>query len=260
MTQLDKSVGVNELFGGAANLKKIREGLMTPQQRELTHAVEKIAVSRLASLVLQVDVQCAHSDPAKEAEMLASGRARLAAKLGCQSSDLQEVVESYGPQWQEMVLEERVRLGTTAVAVRDLSWDRLETTMLAKLQALADTNQINTLPEILAVAKAANQARRGDRAPQTPSPGNQMNVFLPGNPADGVLPAGHLGRINLSLTPRMVKQIEGQLVPANDRAIDRMQMLSVEDVQRIGDSIDDSARDQEGQRAVDGSTEAESAE
>jgi len=66
--------------------------------------------------------------------------------------------------------------------------------------------------------------------------GNQTNVFLPASPADGVLPAANLGKITLSLTPRVFKQIEGQATrePTDSRMLDSIEMLGIKDIQTIG--------------------------
>lgn len=233
-----------EILGGelGEGMKRIQKSLLTPEQKRMESAAEKIGLSRIASLILQVDARAVAENQNDEDEMLSRGRKRLAAQLGCRPEDLQEVADSYGEQWQQFVLEERVKLGTESTVVRDVSWDRLEASVLRKLLHLVDLDQIGTLPELLAVAKAANQANRGERA-RGPHMGASViqntNVFVPGNPEAGVLPAGHLGRIQLTLAPRLVKQIEGRVVEAaNDpqiREIDRIEMLTVDQIQRASE-------------------------
>lgn len=199
-------------------------------------------MTRIANLILQMDARAISQDPEKESEVREMSRKKLAASLGCTADDLQGIVEGYGESWAEKVLEERIRAGISATEARDVSWDRLESAALGKLLILVDSNKVGTVQELLAIAQAGNRANRGNRPTGTPVPaqaGNsyQQNVFLPGSPENGVLPAGHLGSITLSLSPRVMKQIEGDMAveigaeSKTMRKLDSIEMLDLKAVQ-----------------------------
>lgn len=232
----------------------IAEGFIRPEIRELESQAksEKVSLdllrkraapatpklSRIAELILGVDARTvALPGTENESELKSSARGQLAASLGCTSQDLDIVVESYGDAWEGMILEERIRLGIDSTSVRDATWDRLESSVLRKLIHLVDANLVKEVGELVAIAKTANGAIRGERkgSGSRPSgdgtPGIQNNIYLQGDPANGVLPAGNLGKITLNLTPRLVKQIESTAVHHDKRQIDSMEMMNLKDVQ-----------------------------
>jgi len=196
-------------------------------------------LSRLAELILKVDSRITQGEP----ELLAAARARLAAGLGCKAEDLQEIVDSYGEEWDQMVLEERVKIGIEQTTFRDSSWDRLEGAVLRKLETLVEIDAVTSVNELLAIARVANMANRGDRGHKSPVPHGgamiQNNVFLPGNPENGVLPAGNLGKIQLNLTSRAMKQIEATAERTGQRDIDSVEMMTVEQIQAAGNRFEE---------------------
>lgn len=208
------STGISEgMLGG--DLSKVDSKLFKPKPlRE--------ELSRIAQLILAIDAAAvALTDSGKpESELRESGRKRLAAQLGCRIEDLLEIVGSYGEEkWESMVLEERVRRGIDSSYMKDATWDRLEGVVLRKLLLMVESDKVSGATDLLAIAKAANTAVRKGRIPGGVAPnmnkdggGNETNIsigFHPGNPADGVLPAGDLGTIQLKLSHRVRKQIDG---------------------------------------------------
>lgn len=213
-------------------------------QVAISDSSRRADLSRIALLILTSDSKSWAPSEAEELEARQKGRERLAASLGCQAKDLQEVADSYGEQqWAELVFEERVRLGIDHVALRDANWDSLEGAALRKLHLLVESNQVNSAMELLAIAKAANTANRGKRAGHAPAGGNgNMTVnmgfgFQPGDPENGVLPAGNLGTIQLSLSSRVQKQIAMPKVETleGERVIDSVEMLDLKAIQAAGE-------------------------
>lgn len=210
----------------------------------------KVQLSEVARLILSIE----SGIPANNAPMIAQAREGLAKRLGCSSQDIQEVCDSYGPGvWDQIVGQERVKRGLSAPVERDVSWDRLETVVLKKLLMLVESNQVNGVGELIAVAKLSNQATRSnDRKIPTGGglPGThnhftsvhqQINQigYIPGDPANGVLPAGNLGTMRLSLSHRTHKQIEGT-AERNGRALDSMEMLDLKAVQQAESEFSES--------------------
>jgi len=124
--------------------------------------------------------------------------------------------------------------------MRDATWDSLEAAVLQKLFKTVQSSAVSlTIAEMLAIANVANKAKRGNRdVSKEPPPGTQITTnigFFPGNPAAGILPAGDLGTIKMSLSHRVQKQIEGQAQTLPPRlapkAIDSMEMLSLNEIQ-----------------------------
>ena len=208
-------------------------------------------LNRIAQLILEIDSNAIGKNDSDEGKIRNHNRSLLAAQLGCVPEDLQAIVDSYGDQWQEYILEARIRAGLESTHMRDVTWDRLEAATLKKLVLIVETRGTTlTVAELLAVAKTANTANRGDRAIKGPGQGVgggpvpqnhvQTNIFLGGDPANGVLPAGNLGTISLSLSQRALKQlttpkeIEGESV----RTLDSVEMMGIKDIQRIGEGID----------------------
>lgn len=210
------------------------------ESKDLPTKQKKRELSRIAELILRVDAHVLPVDGEDEDTTLRLARKQLAAALGCTTEDLQNVVDMYGVEWQEIVLEERIRLGIDSTQVRDASWDRLESAVLRKLIHLTDGNLVKDPMELLAIAKAANMANRGDRKMAAKdgkgtSFGVQVNNFLPGDPNSGVLPAGNLGKITLNLTPRLVKQIEADPRNKSERQIDSVDMMTLDEIRGVAD-------------------------
>jgi hypothetical protein len=203
----------------------------------LIPAAPKVKLSDIARLILNADSNA----PAGNAEGLNASRQVLADRLGCTVADIKEVADSYGVDaWTALVSEERVKRSLSIAAERDISWDRLESVVLRKLLNLVENDRVQTVSELAALSKLANQATRspdrkrvGGGADQ-PGVGlqvnQQFNNYLPGSPEHGVLPSGHLGRMTLSLTHRIHKQIEGDVVKGA-RDLDSLEMLSLKDIQ-----------------------------
>lgn len=205
-------------------------------------------LTKVAELILASDARCFGENPEDDEESLKKGRARLAGHLGCRPEDLEEIVAGYGAVWAEWVLESRVQMGLDSIALRDATWDNLESAAMKKLLFLVNTNSVRQPMELLAIAKAANTANRGRRGqpsvrtPESlPTGGQSMNIgiglgFLPGDPEKGVLPAGNLGTINLSLNPRIQRQLAKPVDEDKEmRVIDSVEMLDLKAIQKAGD-------------------------
>lgn len=242
---LDKDVLSVDGFDRLLNAFSSDSQKIADVQREA--ALAKQELSRIAQLILAVDSRCISDDPAKELDSRNAQRSRLAAQLGCTAGDLQDIVDSYGDRWQELMLEERVRHGIDSTQMRDVTWDRLESAVLRKLMLVVDNMKTTlSVAEMVAIAKTANTAVRGERRPATtPQSGlhvSQTNNYIGGDPANGVLPAGNLGRISLNLSDRVLKQIEGTVVrPAEaTRVIDSIDMMNIKEIQAAGEEEDES--------------------
>lgn len=222
-----------------------------------SNATPKVKLSRIAELILASDARSVALRPEDEAESRLNGRKRLGAGLGCTAEDLEEIAAEYGEEWESIVLEERVRLGIDSVAMRGATWDKLEGAALRKLMTLVETSKVTEPMELLAIAKAANAANRTGRANVTRSDGtpsagaagagHMTNItqvafgFTPGDPANGVLPNGNLGTIQLKLAHRVQKQMEqpteaeteliGDSQFDSGRTLDNIEMLNLEQVQ-----------------------------
>jgi hypothetical protein len=236
----DLEENLSQIIDAMPNLVKEAE----EKQRQELDKAKRPELTRIAQLILQMDARAISSSESQEMEIKSESRRKLAASLGCTADDLQSVVDSYGEDhWQEMVLEERVRHGIASTDMRDISWDRLESATLKKLLLLVDANKVGTVQELLQIATAANKANRGQRSSSSQGAGGfnvqQNNVYLPGSPADGVLPGGNLGKIHLNLGPRVVRQIEASrnidMTGAPEfegRKLDSIEMLDLKQVQQ----------------------------
>jgi hypothetical protein len=213
-------------------------------------------LNRIAQLILEIDSNAIGKSDSDEGQIRSHNRGLLAAQLGCTPDDLQAVVDSYGDQWQEYILEARIRAGHDSTHMRDVTWDRLEAATLKKLVLIVETsgNRL-TIAELLAVAKTANTANRGDRAIKGPGQGVgggpaqvQTNIFLGGDPANGVLPAGNLGMISLNLSQRVLKQLSTpkEIEGESERVLDNMEMMGIKDIQKIGEGMDKATDEKEG--------------
>lgn len=207
----------------------------------------RLDLSRIAQLILMCDCSVNPGlDKESYFETLGRARGKLAASLGCHPDDLQEIVDSYGESWDEIVLEERVRRQYDSTSFRDVSWDRLEAAVLRKLVVLVEESKVGTVGELLAIAKVANGASRSFDSKKSPpnQPGGgvmfQQNNFgyVPGDPENGVLPSGNLGKIQLNLSHRVHEQMtktidhDGQ---EKRRIIDSVEMIGLDDVQKAVD-------------------------
>lgn len=223
-------------------------------------------LTRIAELIRASDARAVAADPAREAETRALSRKRLAVGLGCGVEDLEDITSDYGEQeWEQLVLDERVRLGIDSTAMRDATWDRLEGATLRKLLMLVEADKVRDSMELLAIAKAANAAARNQsRGGKTRDAGagqgntaqQQFNVgigimaggqYAAGDPANGVLPAGDLGTIQLRLSHRVQSQLHppstgegGETVeePAtvdSGRVLDSLEMLDLKSIQAVGE-------------------------
>ena len=243
MTQLAHKIEIPDQFRKMAEQGELGK---LSSQVAIHDSTRRGELSRIALLILTSDSKSWAPSEAEEAAARLKGRERLAASLGCRAEDLQEVADSYGEQqWAEMVFEERVKLGIDHVSIRDANWDSLEGAALRKLFLLVESNSVSQPMELLAIAKAANSANRGKRA-GAPShqAGNgnmtQINMgfgFQPGDPENGILPAGNLGTIQLSLSSRVQSQIAApmQRVADGERVIDSVEMLDLKAIQAAGE-------------------------
>lgn len=248
---LSQKYDLNQLDETIGEAPAILSGIRSEKAAGIKMKIAKTGkpeLSRLAELILKVDSRISTSKP----EQLAAARAHLAAGLGCRAEDLQEIVDSYGEDWDQMVLEERVKIGIDQTTFRDSSWDRLEGAVLRKLETLVEIDAVNSVNELLAIARVANMANRGDRAHKSAAGQGsaviQNNVYLPGNPEGGVLPAGHLGKIQLNLTSRVMKQIEGTAEKSGNgngegREIDSVEMMTVEQIQAAGNRFEEAEQE-----------------
>ena len=233
---------------------RAKAGLAAHKDRDEARGLTPAAV-----LILRVDARAIGKDDEAEAEAKRVGRRRLAIQLGCTPESLQAIAETYGDLWQEYVLEERVRFQIESAENRDVSWDSLEYAVLKKLKRLVDADRVTGINELIAIAKVSNSANRGERKTVAGNGGvtvNQQNNFLPGSIEDGILPSGNLGRINLNLTPRFMRQIDGTSQHLHDsdgnevntgegaaapqkslpgRILDSVDMLTVREIQDAGD-------------------------
>lgn len=209
------------------------------------------ALDHIAQLILEIDSHAAAQNESDEVKIRNHNRSLLAAQLGCTAEDIEAIVESYGDSWQQYVLDARIRQGMSSTHMRDVTWDRLEAATLKKLVILVENPVAKlSVAELLAVAKTANTANRGDRAIKGPGQGVgggpvpqnhvQTNIFLGGDPANGVLPAGNLGTISLSLSQRVLKQLSTpkEIEGESERTLDSMEMMGIKDIQKIGEGID----------------------
>lgn len=237
---MEMSENLSDLDIGGFNL--LEDALEAPAPLT-AKTQEPPKLGELAQMILSNDAICVHSNPATAEKMKLESRERLALLLGVSTQDIQDIVDMYGAWWTHFLVQERMKLMPVMTQRRDVSWDRLEMTVLGKMQALVETRQSLTLAELLAVGRVANQANRGDKRgsghPQQPVHTHQTNIqsnlYLGGNPAQGILPAGDLGKINLSLQPRLVKQIESQAIRTGlDRSMDGLEMLTIKEIQAAG--------------------------
>lgn len=198
-------------------------------------------LSQIGELILMSDASIDVTGPGGE-KLWTESRTRLAASLGCTAEDLEEIASSYGDSWMELILNERIRRGTDSIAMRDVSWDRLESAVLKKLLAKVDSNAVREVGELLAIARVANTASRGrgnmGKGNGGAGEGNQINIgFFPGNPQAGVLPAGDLGTIQLSLSSRVRTQLSNAIPEAkviegqSSRILDNIEMVDLSSVQ-----------------------------
>lgn len=197
-------------------------------------------LSQIAEMIRLADARSGANEELRE-----RNRIRLAATLGCSAEDLQEIVDSFGAEyWEQLVFERRIQLGIDSSVSRDMSWDRLEAAVLRKLIHLVDENRVSAVGELIAIARTANQATRRT-VNQTPNPlgggGQGMTTkldidFSPGDPANGILPSGNLGKISLTLSHRVKEQLESQRTIEGERVLDSVDMLDLKDIQAAGDS------------------------
>lgn len=171
----------------------------------------------------------------------------LAKRLKTTVEELRVVMESSDrKKWEIRRMEKLVE--AEAMRKRGFNWDRLEHSALIKLATLVDTNRVKSVGDLLAIARAANQATRRDtQMPngQNPSGGNftQVNVNFQGGNGDGPnLPGpGNLGTIQLSLSQRTIQQIsqgktiEGEALNLAEGA----EMLQAEDIKELNSLVDD---------------------
>lgn len=249
----------SEAITASKEFERIAEGLGgTRSESKVAPSVTQTKLpplDRIATLILEIDSHSISKNESEETELRNHNRSLLAAQLGCTLEDIAAIVESYGDSWQEYILEARLESGMNSTHMRDVTWDKLEAATLNKLMIVIERagNRL-TVAELLAVAKTANTANRGDRSIKGPgqgvgggpSPLNiQVNSFLGGDPANGVLPAGNLGTISLNLSQRVLKQltspkeIEGESV----RVLDKMEMMGIKEIQKIGEHMDKTSKE-----------------
>lgn len=234
--------------------KKAAAGLKAKEREGYGLPAEEIQLTRIAELILFTD---ARSIPpigsnVTQEELRAKMRERLAIQLGCTVADISTIVDSYGEHWEGLVLERRVAMGIQSQIVREQSWDKVESLSLAKIIFLLEHDRVSSINELLAVARAANQATRKTGVPPPPAPaGGNVGMsthihingleggYSPGDPDNGVLPSGNLGTIRMSLSHR----VQGQLAKASaspdeiqDRVIDSVEMLDLKTVQKLEES------------------------
>lgn len=200
------------------------------------------SLSEIEKLIVLTDLTVIpQEDEAAYAEALKNARKRLAMQLGGRVEDIEEVVALHD-DWDDIVIGQRVKRNLNQSLDRDNSWDRLESAVLIKLNALVENNLVVGVSDLLAIAKAANSANRPQTHPhrqmQNGQTFQQFNQFNLGNPDEGLLPSGHLGTVRMSLASRVVKQLqgptlEGEVVKGEkkERLIDSVEMLSLEDIQ-----------------------------
>lgn len=229
----------NNFFESEIN-RQLNQTTQTPSGRSSAsmsgNGAEKL--NEIQELILLADLSVNPGDD----ESLENARRQVAIQLGCESEDLQDIVEDFGAEeWQTIVLAERVRRAVHTPQHKDLTWDRLEGAVLQKLVNLVEKNRVSAVGELLAIAKVANQAhrsygKRGDGGQGAGGLSVTQNNYIAGQ--GGALPSGDLGTIKLTLSHRSVKQIEGELIrePGSPKTLDQMQMLTIEDVQKVGDS------------------------
>lgn len=213
------------------------EDLISESNAKTTKSPAKSApLNEIQKLILQADL----SAKAGDLDSQTAARKAVATGLGCEIEDINEIVAGYGEDaWAIVVLEERIRRAEANPIQKDTTWDRLEYATLTKLVGLVESNKVNAVGELLAIAKVANQAHRHHEK-RGAGGGNGMtqNIYVGGpGPENGVLPSGDLGKITLKMSHRTIRQIEGESVrnPGDPKTLDQMKMLDIKEIQRIGD-------------------------
>lgn len=200
----------------------------------------RYGLGKIEELILVGDARAVSSNGVESDESLMIHRERLAASLGCESKDLQEIAEQYGDDWMQLVLLERVGMGIDSASMRDATWDKLESATMRKLLVLVESDKVTSAMELLAIAKAANVAARGNRSHgMKDRPGDiNIGIGIGGSPANGVLPAGDLGTIQLTLSHRVRDQLSAVRESRGERVLDSIQMLDLKAIQTAGSEGD----------------------
>lgn len=198
----------------------------------------RLGLGKIEELILIGDARAVTATGVENEDSLTIARERLAAGLGCESKDLQEIVEQFGDDWPQLVLLERVGLGIDSASMRDATWDKLESATMRKLLVLVESDKVTSAMELLAIAKAANQAGRGNRSAgmKNQPPGDvHIGIGIGGQtPGNGVLPAGDLGSIQLTLSHRVRDQLSEVRESRGERVLDSIQMLDLKAIQTAG--------------------------
>jgi hypothetical protein len=173
----------------------------------------------------------------------------LAKRLNSDGSEFESIRKQIPDEtWHGKRMEKLLEL--EELKQRGFNWDKLEGAAISKLVTLVTTKRL-TLPEMLAVARVANQAtRRGSTAGgaimEKPMGGNanqtnvQVNMY--GQPiGDTALPGqGGIGKVTLSLSQRTVSQLgKGKTIEGEaERLHDTVEMLTPEDVKGLNELIE----------------------
>lgn len=194
-------------------------------------------------------------------------RLQLASALGVDASELEDIVQqvesTYGENiWEMLILAGRTELALESKAIRVSKWDSLESLAVSKLHSLVMRNAVKSAGELLAIAAAANRAVRHNPQPNASQHEHNsaitMNIFS-GVAGDGVdnmsnkkgddpvprgnLPGvGSLGTIQLSLAPRVRKQLTAPKDSVS-RVLQDSKMLSADDLREMVKSADEKNRE-----------------
>lgn len=167
----------------------------------------------------------------------------LAKRLRSSVEDLELVMNRTDP---EVFMAKRLDrlLQLERIRRKDVSWDVLEDAALGKLMTLLETNRVNKVGELLAVAQAANRAARKPGVGDMKTiPGTTVNVYGGGGSIQAELPGpGSLGSMRLTLSPKTVDQLsKGVTIDATaEKFSDSIEMLDGDDVPLISKMADES--------------------
>lgn len=153
----------------------------------------------------------------------------LAARLNTTIAELLEIRGLIDPvAWGNRKLRKLIEM--ERIRTRLNNWDTLEMLALDKLVVSVREGRINSANELLAVASAANRAARRNDGPMSnhPSVNIQINQTNSASPNGDLPGAGMVGRVELTLSRRTVKQLESKKEEV--KFLDTIEMLGVKDV------------------------------
>lgn len=173
------------------------------------------------------------SEPEVEIELNVSMNA-LARRLGVRTQDLITVRDQIAEEvWLKKRMERVTRL--EMVRSRLSNWSELEYLATAELIDRFANGRIVETNEIAGIAQLAARMTQVERDKGRDGTGNvqvnlQLNNVNSSSPNGDLPGAGHLGKINLSISGRTARQLAQPMIRKDEGFLDSIEMLGAKDV------------------------------